>query len=215
MQVNGNRSRKLLIVAASVAATCSAPGYAANLVSNGSFETPSVAADYLCFTNSTVVSWTSTAGAGHGSCYINDGTGGFPTAFSGAQFMYVNDFGDAGTSLRQTLSLNAGTSYLFTFASSGVGGGTAGLNVGLGSFSAAIAPRASTAWQSYSYVYTPATSGAAVLVFASTTTGVLSIDAVSVDALPVPEPSPTLLLVSGLGALAMLVKRRRRTADCA
>ena len=194
-----NLKRQIKVATASVlfALICSIPAYGANLVQNGSFESPPISADYLCFTNSTILSWTSTAGAGHGSCYINDGTGGFPIAFVGSQFMYVNDFGDVATSVQQSLSLTAGLSYSLTFASSGLGGGTAGLNLALGTFTASIAPRVATAWQTYSYVYTPATTGIAVLKFTSATSGVVSIDAVSVDVSPVPEPSTSLLLAGG------------------
>ena len=208
MYTNVKRQVKLGAASGIIALICCMPAYSANLVQNGSFESPALSADYFCFTNSTVLSWTSTAGAGHGSCYINDGTGGFPLAFAGSQFMYVNDFGDAGTGVQQSLSLTAGLSYSLTFSSSGLGGGTAGLNVALGTFTSSIGPRVPTAWETYSYLYTPATTGIAVLKFTSATSGVVSIDAVSVDVSPVPEPSATLLLAGGLVALAILVRRQ-------
>ena len=200
---------RVLTMAAALAGASWLPASASNMVINGNFESPAISSDYLCFTSSTVASWTSMAGTTHGSCYINDGTGGFPAAFSGGQFMYVNDFGDVGTSVQQMISLSAGTAYALTFATSGLGSTTAALSVTLGTFTTLIPSRASAGWLPYSFIYNPSVSGNVQLKFASATSGVVSIDAVSLDVSPVPEPTSALLLTSGLLVVAAYVRKRQ------
>lgn len=195
-----------------LACLCLTPVARANLVANGDFETPSVPAvpGYVCYANSTIDNWTS-SGAQHGSCYIQQSTGPFGPAFSGSQYMYVNDFGVAGTKVEQQLALVGGTTYRLTFAEGGVPGFSpvAGLAVTLGTFEAVIAPRdGNSAWEVFSYDYTPLMSGPALLAFASTTSGYVTIDNVTVVA--VPEPQTYALLLAGLAGLALATKRRRR-----
>jgi hypothetical protein len=181
---------------------------AADLVSNGSFEGLSVPASpgYSCFSGSAAAGWIHSAGL-HGSCYILGNTGGWGAAYNGTQFMYLNDFGTAGTSIEQTLGLTAGTTYLLSFAVGGFPGTPVGqLNVELGSFSTTVT-QADSGWSYYDFLVTPASTGSAALRFTSLSNASVTIDAVSVAS--VPEPAAALMWALGLGS-ALLLKTRRR-----
>lgn len=206
-------TRRLQLIAATsvLAAAGLSPAHAANLVVNGDFEAPSISTTFQCFAT-TLSGWKSTSTADHGSCYIAGGKGGWPPSFSGLQYMYINNYADAGASVQQSILLEAGTRYSLTFALGGLDGTAGGLNVAFGTFSAAIAPQTLAGWQTYSYIYTPTVSGAAPLKFTTATPWVVTLDAVSVTALPVPEPASMLLMACGLGALAVLKRREGRKA---
>lgn len=181
---------------------------AANLVVNGDFETPAVPTSpgYVCFSNSIDSGWTS-AGT-HGSCYIAQNTGPFGPAYEGSQYMYVNDYAIAGTVLSQSLSLVGGTTYRLTFAQGGapVTDPSAGLAVQFGSASLAIDPR-DASWKVFSLTYTPSLSGTELLSFSSTTAGAVTLDAVSVVA--VPEPASVAMLLMGLLGVGAIARRAR------
>jgi hypothetical protein len=209
MKTKNNSIRQLaaLTIALCVAGGASAAG---NLVVNGDFESPAVLLNgmYQCFSNSSFQNWTS-AGT-HGSCFIQQNTDAFGSAFSGTKLMYVNDFGDTGTQLSQLLTLIAGTTYKLSFEVSGLKGrtGSVGLGVDLGTDHHAVAAPSGGGWTGFSYDYTAGTSGATSLKFTATS-GPVNIDAVSVVALPaVPEPESWALMLAGLGAIGLVARRR-------
>jgi hypothetical protein len=204
-------SRFLRLGAAALAVLgAGAASAAGNLVVNGDFELPSINDPFLCFSGDTMQAWTHSAGA-HGSCYIKQNTDLWGAAYSGKQLFYLNDFGTAGTTVQQGISLTAGTTYQLSFEVSGLKdrANAGSMQVQLGSFSAAIAAGPSAgAWHAYAYQYTPQASGLAQLKFTSIS-GPVNIDAVSLVALPpVPEPTTWALMLSGLLALGALRRRR-------
>ena len=196
------------LLAIALAGLCVAPAARANLVINGDFEVPVVpqSPGYVCFQNTTLAGWTNSGT--RDSCYIKQNTDVFGPAYSGSQYLYVNDFGDAGATASQAVSLTAGTTYVLSFAEGGAPDRNmnAGLSVSLGSFSTTIAPRAPS-WQVFSYLYTPSTSGSATLSFTTTTRGITVIDQVAVQA--VPEPQTYALMLSGLLAFGVVARQRR------
>lgn len=209
--------------AAAIALGALGAGAQANLVTNGNFETHSINSlgngTYHCYRNNTFHGWTqSSADSAFGSCFHRGSRDGLPAAFDGNVLMYVNDSGDLNEKVSQTLSLVGGTRYELTFAVNGYSGNSlvAPLEVGFGSFETTIAPRSpSLGWIVHSFIYTPASSGAAELSFKSSNQfeSAIFIDSVSVVALPpvVPEPSTYALMALGLGAIGLFARRRRST----
>jgi hypothetical protein len=203
-------TRKL---AAVTAAFCAAGGAAAagNLVVNGDFESPDAPMNpgYICFKGVTVGAWTNSGV--RDSCFIQQNTDVFAGAYTGSQFLYVNDFGEANTSAQQSITLNAGTTYQLSFEVSGFKARTnpVGLLVDFGSAHHALTAANGGGWTGFNYTYTPAANGAAVLKFTSDRNVGVNIDAVSVVALPpVPEPESWALMLAGLGAIGLVARRR-------
>mgnify|MGYP001222480152 FL=1 len=183
-----------------------------NLVVNGDFESPAALPNgmYQCFNNTTLQAWTSTGG--HGSCYIQQNTDLWAGAFSGSKLLYINDYGDAGTSISQMLTLSAGTTYALHFEVSGLSGrtGSVGLMVDFGSSHHALTAASGGGWTGFNFTYAPVIGGTTLLKFTAGSAPV-NIDAVSVAALPpapVPEPVSWALMLAGLGALGLVARRR-------
>jgi hypothetical protein len=141
-------------------------------------------------------SWDFGLGASHGKFIDLDGS-------SGA----------AGTLSRQ-LALQAGTQYLLSFdlAGSQRAGYDQGnlVNVGFGSSHASYNLATFDSFQTHSLLFTAASSGMYSISFANQggdNVGAL-LDNVSVSA--VPEPESYALMLAGLGALALVQRRRNR-----
>lgn len=203
-------SKRLGFVSPLLGALACSPA-SANLVTNGDFELPSLSR-YLCFNDSTVAGWTSSGN--HGSCYMRGLTDNlWPTAYSGGQLLYVNDFGDSGTTVRQTLQVVANQTYALSFAMAGLLGRptVASLTVDAGSAQHSFTGTSFGAWTQHSWTFTPGASGALVLGFTSQLRLPVNIDAVAVDLAPpqVPEPSAAALMALGLAGLGLASRRRQ------
>lgn len=98
----------------------------ANLIVNGSFESPGAAytSDYAAIASNTLPSWTSTVGNGTGPANylsaLNSSAYWIPNPQSGSYCVQLDSsdtaaFYSTGASLSQTVALTAGVSYLLTF----------------------------------------------------------------------------------------------------
>jgi len=174
----------------SVALAFASPGYALNLVSNGSFETGD-------FTGWTQFGNTSFSGV---VCLVNAPDGQCEALF-----------GPAGTTggIQQTLSTVVGESYVISFAVQPDGGTPSSFSASFGSTSllSLINPPAST-FLTFVFFAT-ATSANTLLSFSfRDDPGLIGFDAVSVSTpVSVPEPATIALLAP---VLAMLLVLRRR-----
>ena len=152
--------------------------------------------------------------------FNNNSTGWTPVNISGGGYIssggdpggyyYIAGSGESASSISQTFKVTAGQSYLVsidyfmgqgTSADYGFGVSTAGISYTL---------QGSSAWQSFSFVFT-ADSPAALLTFSAglnNTSACYGVDNISVTA--VPEPSPLCLV--GLGGIAGLLFLRRKAA---
>lgn len=186
-----------------------------NLVTNGDFETQSINTlgngTYHCFRNATFHGWTqSTSDGSFGSCFHRGGRDGFPAAYSGGVFMYVNDSGDINESIGQSLNVVGGTRYRLDFAVGGYAGLVAPLEVSFGAFKTTVPWRnADEGWVTHSFTYTPNSTGAAWLSFTSREfESAITLDAVSVVAIP--EPGTYALMALGLGCVGVVARRGKQ-----
>ena len=154
---------------------------------------------------------------------VTQGYAGSVPSGNGNQWFDLNPDTSAGTGIHQSIAVTGGTTYDFSFLYNGGGGGTttqisfaiSGLLSGSVS-TAALNVYGGSAWQAYSSMFTPTTSGSVTLSFLPN--GVLSggfIDAVditpvSVAAVPLPAALP--LFATGLAGWGLLGWRRKRKA---
>lgn len=193
---------------------------AANLVVNGSFESPAAPADW--FSTAIPTGWTA-LGNGSTTDIIHTGYSG-AVASDGSQFVDLIG-GGAGTlpsGLLQTLHLSGGQTYRLSFDYNGDGGlGGTLLEFALGSLvtgsidvtSLNVYPifGATAPWQSHAVDFAVATTGNYDLVFQSLS-GLYEgpfIDDVSLVAVPDPASSLAGLACSTLGLLALRCWRRQ------
>jgi hypothetical protein len=87
-----------------------------NLVVGGGFESPSVPAGAQYLLSVTPAGWTGTGDL------TTQGYAGSVSSGNGSQWLDLNPDTGAGTGISQTINLNAGTSYNFSFLYDGGGG---------------------------------------------------------------------------------------------
>lgn len=218
--------------------TAAAPLAQANLVVNGSFESPDVPA------GSTLVAPTPTgwSSVGPQNTPLFDhplaSTGNWPGAQDGDQYAALlggtmtgfPPFGSidmsAATGLRQTLTIPAAGEYVLSWhdnAAIGVGGTPYAISIaalsGTLSLPSASAPLGATAWHAHSFSFTIGPGefftapGSYSIEFRPTSIGVTLLDGVRLDATAVhgvPDSGTSLaLLGSAVGGLGLLRRRRR------
>ena len=206
---------KITLAALTLIASTSALAMPQNLVRNGSFEDlTGITMNPTWAQSQQLAGWTSTNDAKFEVQLA--GTPSFAAAYDGAHYLELNS--DKLGGISQTLSTIAGQSYelAFAYASRQGAGAASSFNVYWGEQLIASLNTASTTWISYSYG-TPllAISDATKLAFVSTgPTSTPSygsyLDGVSVSAVStVPEPETCALLLTGLGLMATIGRRRR------
>lgn len=206
---------KLITLVPTLALFLAGAATAQNLVTGGDFENPVVSGDpYLIAV--TPAGWTGTGDL------VVQGYAGAVSSGSGNQWFDLNPSFDAGTGISQSINLNAGTTYNFSFLYNGGGGGsTTSISYSLGSIAetllagsvstAGMSVYSGTLWQTLATTFTPSASGAATLQL--TPNGTYSggfVDNVQISA--VPEPETYALMLAGLGAIAAVARRRRKTS---
>ena len=211
MIVKGNsKSTGMLLGAlALVASSMFSASANANLIQNGGFELT----DTALFPFNHLANWTYSS---------VDAVTGLWTPYEGSWTVDLNQ--SAPGSIQQSFSTVVGQTYQLQFALtgnySGCGVGctrqvqvTAGdLNTTLSATQAAGYSFATPGWQAESFIFT-AQSATSTLKFASVNTPGASgavIDAVSVNALPVPEPETHAMLLAGLCMMGFIGRRRMR-----
>ena len=184
----------------------------ADLITNGSFEQPSVTSGYSFYTNGGVPGWTSNNNE------IEIGTSSFYgiSNYAGTQLAELN--GSMYDTISQTVTgLTAGAKYTLTWAYAGrSGAGSQRMDVSWGGTRVATNLAADgTAWTTNSMLVT-ATSSSMVLSFAGVNTGAGAgpnygnlLDGVTLNAAAVPEPATIALLMAGVAAVAAVRMRRR------
>ncbi len=202
-----------LAVAAVSAALASAGPARADLVTNGSFEAPSVGGSWNLFPNGSVPGWTSNNNEIEID-YTPILSGAGTPAYDGAQSAEVD--GTTFDTLSQTVSgLTVGGTYTLSWAyGSRPGSGPQQLDVSFGGSPVATntsdGSGNSVAWASNSYTVV-ANATSETLSFAAVNVGGApavgnELDAVSLTAIP--EPASLCLLGSGLLGLPLLRRKR-------
>jgi choice-of-anchor C domain-containing protein len=202
-------ARKMLGALALVASSMLALPAHANLIQNGGFEL----SDSSAFPFNHLASWT----------YGNvDAVAGLWNSYDGIWTVDLN--GSAPGYIQQDFSTAAGQTYQLQFALTGNYSGcgigctrqvqvTAGdLNTVLSATQAATYSFSDPGWQFETLLFT-AQSSTSTLKFASYNTPGASgpvIDAVSVTALPVPEPETYAMMLAGLGLMGFVARRRKQ-----
>jgi Protein of unknown function (DUF642) len=212
------RHRHLRVALASTGLLAAlAPAQATNLFVNGSFETPTVGYQRLGGGSNAITGWTTVlSGVEHFAPSAN----GVGAAADGqmvvdlANYTYLT-----GGGLEQAVTTVPGQSYDVSFAagnslSSGrTGTGIIQVTIDGGttlSFNTAVATSAAMAWATRSFSFV-ATGSSTVVRFWNDQNPNLyfaDLDAVSVQASPVPETQQAWMLLAGLGAMGAWLRRR-------
>jgi PEP-CTERM motif len=180
---------------------------AQNLVIGGDFESPVISPPYR--RDVTPTGWTGTGDL------VVQGYDGAVSSGNGNQWFDLNPNGNAGTGISQSISLNAGMTYNFSFLYNGDGVSTTTIAVTIGSFlsgnisTAALNVYGGTPWQRLAATFDALVGGPAALTFMPN--GTLSgnfIDNVQVSAIP--EPEIFALLLAGLGLMGFTARRRMK-----
>jgi choice-of-anchor C domain-containing protein len=203
--------RKTTVCAALIPLLIGVLGQArADLVTNGSFETPAIFPNPFVTVSAgdpTLTGWT--VGLNSIDIVSSSGFGDSRWSFDGDQSLDMSGSPGPG-SISQVLGTTAGGAYTLNFAVSSNGGPfTDGLQVFWdGILLDTITSPAFGTWDTFTYSVT-ASTGSTALEFDSTVGGDAGplLDAVSVNGRAVPEPA-TLALV-GVGGLTLLIGRKR------
>ena len=203
--------RKTLVLTAVVFALLSAP-VSAELILNGSFESPGIAppGDIISPAPSVITSWISPARFGW---YMKgEGTSGWPKAHDGD---YLLDFTERGITIKQSFSVTAGlecTASFWQLQRSTTATMAAAVTLDAGGYTGSLGLTTNAGdavWTQYTFAFTPDTTTTATLSFhgLAQSTGVF-MDDVSVTAIP--EPGTLALLATGLLGLLCYAWRKRR-----
>jgi hypothetical protein len=204
------RSARFAAALAATLAVAAGPACAANLITNGSFEAPSVGGDWNLFPNGSVPGWTSN----NNEIEIDHTTILGGPAYDGAQSAEAD--GSTFDTISQTVSgLTVGAQYALSWAyGTRPGSGPQELDVSFGGAPIAVDTADGSAgtvvWTLNSRVLT-ATAPTETLSFAAIDRGGNSkvgneLDAVSLTAIP--EPASIALLGSGLVWLGLYRRKR-------
>lgn len=213
-----SRARFAAIAAAAMIG-CVAQSQAANLITNGEFESSGVTlnnAQCSLAGGNTVAGWKNFAG---NNCYIATGYGAgtWPAAHGGIASMFVNNNVQFGAAVGQSVNLTAGTTYTLNFYLAGLNGyGQASVNVDIGGFHQSFTNTHSIVsdWVLQTMQFTATSTGASNLVFTSAG-GAVELDDVSLTdgaavTHPAPEPASLALVLLALGASGAAARARRR-----
>ena len=186
---------------------------ASNLIVGGGFEDPIIPSGTSYLLSVNPEGWSGTGDI------VEQGYAGAVSSGDGNQWFDLNPGSGSGTGISQSLSLHAGTPYLFSFLYNGsVGGSTNQITYSLASTSETILYGSvstssmdvfsGTSWNSFSTVFTPLTNNAAMLSF--TPDGTIAggfIDAVNISI--VPEPVSSALFIIGGATLGFRHFRKK------
>ncbi|MBY0577984.1 MAG: DUF642 domain-containing protein [Burkholderiales bacterium] len=176
----------------------------ANLIVNGSFENPVIAAGtFVPYANGSTAITGWTVASGYYTDIISNGFWTTTTPY-GSQYLYLNDSGRADAAIWQDVALASGANYSLSFALNGLGNSGSSVSVSLtGAASSGFATRTASSisnWTQFSYNFTPAASGSYRLTFSSPAGGYVMLDNVQINS-AVPEPETLALLFAGFMAI--------------
>lgn len=205
--------RIVSMIAAGGALLAAQSVFAANLISNGSFELPVIPGGSAQNdpNNILIPGWT----AVNADIMSNNFNGTTATAFEGNQYLDLVGFSPSG-SIAQTFATVAGQSYTLTFgysnnAFSGANSRSAEVRIGsdlLDIITHSTATANNLNWSIYTknFVATDALTKLSFIGSGDSNAGVL-LDAVSVNA--VPEPTSWAMMILGIGAVGAALRRQR------
>ncbi|CAD6879026.1 hypothetical protein [Methylomonas albis] len=196
------------------------PAVQANLVANGNFEQPaSLAAvpgyQYLPNNDTSVMGWTSISdGIGEESYLMNKNrsNGSYvPRVYEGIYGLALN----TGNAIQTSVSLVAGTTYDLSFWARANVSGASPLQIEIAGNSLTMANAVTFTQFIYHFNASAADSSALLKFFNPSTSGgnrVWALDAISLEAAPVPLPAATWTFLSGLMGFLALSKRKALAA---
>jgi Protein of unknown function (DUF642) len=205
--------------AALTSALVTSPARAANLFTNGSFETPNVSYAALGTGSTAITGWTTVLS---GVEHFNASSYGLGAAADGlmvvdlANYTYLT-----GGGLEQAVATVPGQSYDLSFAAGNSLSfgrtGTGIIKVTLDrsttlSFNTAVATGSALVWAQRSFSFVATGSSTMVRFWNDQNPNLYfaDLDAVSMQPSAVPEPSPAVMLTTGLLVMASLARRRWR-----
>lgn len=201
--------KKALGTAAILAASILGSPAQANLLVNGSFESPVIqTGSFVPYGNGSTAITGWTVASGYYTDIISNGYWSPNTPF-GNQYLYLNDSGRTDAAIWQDISLVSGVHYSLSFYLDGLSNSGASVAVSLAGANSFSAISTSTSgWTQIAYNFTPSATGSYRLTFSSSPGGYTMIDNVNVNA--VPEPGEWALMLSGLGLFGFLARRKSR-----
>ena len=208
------KGKQFLAVSAALVAACATGSAFAQIVQNGSFESPVVASPFQVSPPQPIANWTVTSGT-------VDLVDGYWQAHSGVQSVDLS--GNGPGTITQDIALDTGSLYVLTFWVSGNPDGppelktfdfsvsnTTPMTEANVNFLVTSPPqsRQNMSWEPRQWLFI-AGAGTHTLTFQSTTPGPFgpALDDVSVTL--VPEPETYAMLLAGMGLIGFIARRRR------